>query len=392
MKFYFPIHLDGGNRGCEGIAKGTALILNTPKDKMVGLCRNLDLDIRLNIDEYYSLIPYRTLTIGQRIWNKIVSIVQKMRISRSLNYITIDQMACFLKDMLDEDVMVSTGGDMFCYDDNSPSISSELYANERGIKTILWACSMGEANLTTMKKVVLEKFDLIYARETLTYSFLKSLGLNNVVCFPDPAFILNPEKVKLPLCFERADIIGLNLSNYVLGGYSLETNFGQEICSLLDFVFEKTSKEILLIPHVMWKDQDDYLINDIILKRFDKFKDRISILDSQCLNYLQIRYVISKCWCFIGARTHAVISAYSCCVPTIALGYSIKSRGIAKDLQLPEQLVVDSSGKIKIGELLNSFLYLNDNYKAIKDKLAQIIPKYRNRTYLIRKELEKLLG
>ena len=142
----------------------------------------------------------------------------------------------------------------------------------------------------------------------------------------------------------------------------------------------------------MWKDQDDYLINDIILKRFDKFKDRISILDSQCLNYLQIRYVISKCWCFIGARTHAVISAYSCCVPTIALGYSIKSRGIAKDLQLPEQLVVDSSGKIKIGELLNSFLYLNDNYKAIKDKLAQIIPKYRNRTYLIRKELEKLLG
>lgn len=392
MKFYFPIHLDGGNRGCEGIAKGTALILNTPKEKMVGLCRNLDLDIRLNIDEYYSLIPYRTLTIGQRIWNKIVSIVQKMRIFRSLNYITIDQMACFLKDMLDEDVMVSTGGDMFCYDDNSPSISSELYANERGIKTILWACSMGEANLTTVKKVVLEKFDLIYARETLTCSFLKSLGLDNVVCFPDPAFILNPEKVELPLCFERADIIGLNLSNYVLGGYSLETNFGQEICSLLDFVFEKTSKEILLIPHVMWKDQDDYLINDIILKRFDKFKDRISILDSQSLNYLQIRYVISKCWCFIGARTHAVISAYSCCVPTIALGYSIKSRGIAKDLQLPEQLVVDSSGKIKIGELLNSFLYLNDNYKAIRDKLAQIIPKYRNRTYLIRKELEKLLG
>lgn len=113
MKFYFPIHLDGGNRGCEGIAKGTALILNTPKEKMVGLCRNLDLDIRLNIDEYYSLIPYRTLTIGQRIWNKIVSIVQKMRISRSLNYITIDQMACFLKDMLDEDVMVSTGGICF---------------------------------------------------------------------------------------------------------------------------------------------------------------------------------------------------------------------------------------------------------------------------------------
>lgn len=390
MKFYFPIHLDGGNRGCEGIAKGTALILNAPKEKMVGLCRNLDLDIRLNIDEYYSLIPYRTLTIGQRIWNKIVSIVQKMRISRSLNYITIDQMACFLKDMLDEDVMVSTGGDMFCYDDNSPSISSELYANERGIKTILWACSMGEANLTTVKKVVLEKFDLIYARESLTYDFFKGLGLNNVVCYPDPAFVLNPEKVELPQCFMRNNVIGLNLSNYVLGGYELDSDFGQEICDLLNYIFEKTNKEVLLIPHVMWKGQDDRLINDIILKRFDKYKNRISTLDADSLNYLQIRYVISQCWCFIGARTHAVISAYSSCVPTIALGYSIKSRGIAKDINLPMKLVVDSSGNFKRGDLLESFLYLVDNYKFIKVNLTKTIPEYRNRTYLIRKELKNI--
>ncbi len=27
MKYYFPIHLNGGNRGCEAISKGTALIL-----------------------------------------------------------------------------------------------------------------------------------------------------------------------------------------------------------------------------------------------------------------------------------------------------------------------------------------------------------------------------
>ena len=29
MKYYFPIHLDGGNRGCEAIAKGTAMLLWT---------------------------------------------------------------------------------------------------------------------------------------------------------------------------------------------------------------------------------------------------------------------------------------------------------------------------------------------------------------------------
>ena len=44
MKIYFPIHLDGGNRGCEAIAKGTAEILGLPKEQLIGLCRNIELD------------------------------------------------------------------------------------------------------------------------------------------------------------------------------------------------------------------------------------------------------------------------------------------------------------------------------------------------------------
>ena len=35
---------------------------------------------------------------------------------------------------------------------------------------------------------------------------------------------------------------------------------------------------------------------------------------------------------FVGCRTHSTIAAYSTCVPTLVVGYSIKSRGIAKDL------------------------------------------------------------
>ena len=46
----------------------------------------------------------------------------------------------------------------------------------------------------------------------------------------------------------------------------------------------------------------------------------------------ELKWVISKCRYFIGARTHAVIAAYSTGVPAIALGYSIKSKGIARDL------------------------------------------------------------
>ncbi|MBO5622010.1 MAG: polysaccharide pyruvyl transferase family protein, partial [Butyrivibrio sp.] len=35
---------------------------------------------------------------------------------------------------------------------------------------------------------------------------------------------------------------------------------------------------------------------------------------------------------FVGARTHSTIAAYSSNVPTLVIGYSVKSRGIATDL------------------------------------------------------------
>ena len=41
---------------------------------------------------------------------------------------------------------------------------------------------------------------------------------------------------------------------------------------------------------------------------------------------------ISRCSFFVGARTHSTIAAYSTGVPTLVIGYSVKSRGIATDL------------------------------------------------------------
>ena len=50
MRFFFPLHLDAGNRGCEGIARGSAILLNTDVDNIYGLCTNIRLDKKLNID------------------------------------------------------------------------------------------------------------------------------------------------------------------------------------------------------------------------------------------------------------------------------------------------------------------------------------------------------
>ena len=62
MKFYFPIHLDAGNRGCEGIAKGTALLLKEDKNKLGGLCTDICLDKRMQIDKYVTLYKAKDMT------------------------------------------------------------------------------------------------------------------------------------------------------------------------------------------------------------------------------------------------------------------------------------------------------------------------------------------
>lgn len=389
MNYIFPIHLDGGNRGCEGIAKGTAEILKLNSSNSFGWCTNIKLDQRLGISKYYTLIPgNKVLPFCKRVERKI----QKMFLSSLKEKIQLDakyQYRDLFKKLSKDDLMLSTGGDMMCYGNNQV-ISTNNYLHSKGYKTVLWGCSMGKENLTPEKEETLRNFTLIYARESLSFDFFKSLGLKNVVCFPDPAFVLTPQVVDLPKIFkEDKGVIGINLSNFVLGAFDLNTSFGKQVRELIKYIIDKTEFNILLIPHVLWDAQDDRIVANNVYKLFQD-TGRISVLDSDIYNYLQLRYIISKCRLFIGARTHAVISAYSTCVPSLALGYSIKSKGIAKDLGLDNNLVVNCKDNESNNSLLKGFRYLVDNEDAIKKQLTDVMPSYIKEAYKIRNIIKKL--
>ena len=386
MKYYFPIHLDGGNRGCEAIAKGTALLLESKASNNIGLCRDIELDTRLGLADYVTLYPSNNLTPLQKVLRTIevhsTSNPQKRgEILQKYDYLN------FFRPVTSDDIMLSTGGDMMCYVNNQVNYTNNLM-HSRGVKTILWGCSMGPENLTPEKEETLRNFSLVYARESLTFDFFKSLGLKNVCLYPDPAFILEPQDCELPECFRNSEVVGLNLSNYVLGDFSLDKPFGKEVSELMDYILNETDLHILLVPHVTWSEQDDRKVAKIV-RDYYKGSERISILDVDKLNYCQIRNVIGKCQYFIGGRTHAVISAYSMCVPALALGYSIKSRGIAKDLGLDNSLVVDSK-HITNGQLLKSFKKLQQEGEKIRTHLETFMPIYKERTYGIRNDLQKL--
>lgn len=374
MRYYFPIHLNSGNRGCEAIAKGTALILKEKKENLIGLCADVEQDHRLRLDEYVTLQPKRQRSLSFRIENKLYKCLVHDEWKRKAFAYRYEYVP-FLNQMQKGDVMLSTGGDMMCYNENEV-IYTVNYLHNRGIHSILWGCSIGEKNLSPRKIEALKHFSLIYARENLTKEVLAKHDINNVFVYPDPAFLLEPIHCELPDCFTKGKVVGINLSNYVMGGFDLNSAFAKEVDQLLTNIFQLSDFQILLIPHVMWKGQDDRIISNLIKEKYNS--ERIHVLDSDKLNYCQIRYVISQCACFIGARTHAVISAYSTSTPAIAIGYSIKSRGIAKDIGIPEETVVDSLN-ISKNKLLDAFHYSLSEAENIRKHLQDTMSGYKQK-------------
>ena len=388
MHYYFPTHYNGGNRGCEGIAKGSAVLLASQPSDIIARCTDTEQDIKLGLRNSVTLYNAKDLSFFQKVKRRVLFSLIHSSEKRRWMLIKYDYIN-FLNQLKIGDVMISSGGDMMCYDNNEVILTNN-YTHARGIKTVLWGCSMGPENLTPEKEKSLRDFSLIYARDSLTYEFFRSLDLKNVCLFPDPAFVLEPEECELPFCFSNHRVIGLNLSNYVLGDFSLDTPFGHEVIRLMDYLLNETDLHVLLIPHVTWEGQDDRVVANMLAQRYTN-RARVSVLDIENLNYCQIRYIISNCELFIGGRTHAVISAYSTCVPTLAIGYSVKSKGIAKDLGLPDNLVVDSK-KCSEGLLYSAFRQMEKNSSGLQSHLHSVIPEYRKRAFGVLKEVRKLLA
>jgi polysaccharide pyruvyl transferase WcaK-like protein len=89
---------------------------------------------------------------------------------------------------------------------------------------------------------------------------------------------------------------------------------------------------------------------------------------------VQYKGYIARMRFFVGARTHATIAAYSNCVPTLVLGYSVKSKGIARDLFGEEKLVLDL-GELSDGDkLIGGFRTLLAEEKEIRETLRKALP------------------
>lgn len=202
---------------------------------------------------------------------------------------------------------------------------------------------------------------LITAREGITAQVLREHGLSNVVQVSDIAFSLRPS----PAVFRaEGEYVAINLSPLVV-----RRNRGALTAfqALVEKILKETPWSIALVPHVLAAADND----DEVLKLFNKNNPRVWKV-SQGLSASELKYIISKARFCIAARTHACIAAYSSGVPTLAVGYSTKARGIAADIG-QDAFVLDAD-ILDAPVLLERFELLLEREEEVKKQLAQVVP------------------
>ena len=373
-KIVLYMHAGSGNHGCEAIVNSLCKLLPKPA---VLLSNRPEEDRKYSlgglIDEIYqekSIEKNLPVHIWYYAWRKIFKDPECF-----MRYRYSDISGRNLRKL-----NISIGGDNYCYDN---MLDRLLLANSmfhrQGAKTMLYGCSI-EPELLQRPDIRedMKRYDAIVARESLTCEALKSAGITkNVHLYPDPAFLLEKDELPLPGGWQEGKVLGLNISPMIVDNEKKAGITMENYKALIRHVLETTDLQVALIPHVVWESNDD---RKTIGELYKEFADTGRVMKLEDASAPQLKGYISRCRMFIGARTHATIAAYSTCVPTLVVGYSIKARGIARDLfGTDENYVLPVQKLSEKKELIGAFEWLKENEEEIRSHLRKTMPNYQKK-------------
>lgn len=374
------------NKGCEAIVRGTINIINNviPNSIYEIISDNPVYDDKMKI-KYIENV--NDILKGYGLANKIINKLSKD--NKILNNIKVKNVN---NSIHDTDLCISVGGDNYCYKKNYYLMKQNKEIHEKlNKKTVLWGCSINEENLDNDIIEDMKRYDLITVRETITQENLKRKGIiENVKLVSDPAFVMRKKEIELPKKWEEGNTLGINLSPMILSNSKDRNKTYYNFIDFIKYLLENTNFKIALIPHVFFAKNNDYTLLEKICN--DISDTRVFVVGNKDNTAEELKYIISKCKIFIGARTHATIAAYSTNVPTLVIGYSVKAKGIAKDIfgdyngyVLPVQEIENTN------QLINAFNYIQKNENNIKKHLEEFMPEYISKSWKAGEYIKELI-
>ncbi len=380
---YFFNHQSSGNHGCEAIVRSSKKIID---EDITLLSMDAESDQKYGLDEIVKLEKDNLNCTYSKLAGLMAGVYFKLKHS---DYVFTKLKR---KELLDKakkgDIFVSIGGDNYCYNGYDILADVNRALRKKGVKTVLWGCSINEGEMPEIIKKDLSEFDLITARETISYNILKQLNKNTYL-FADPAFTLEKQEKSIPDGFIKSNMVGINLSPLVLNMRSGDNVILDNYTTLIDYILKNTDMSIALTPHVTISSNDD---RQPLKKLYDMYKDTGRVVMLEDNNCMVLKYYISNMRFFIGARTHATIAAYSTGVPTLVVGYSTKSKGIARDLfGTEENYVVNINDMKDKNDLMNAFIWIMAQEDNIKELLAEKMPEYIQSSYKAGEKIKDLI-
>ena len=359
------------NRGCEAIVRGTTKIIKRYyPDCIISLCSfkpEYDLAIinedHIEIDSLYNAnlgaprysLSWVLQTINRRLFKPGMQFYDFLNINRYKQ----------------SDLVISIGGDNFSddYGGARPHFLSLDNAKKASAKTVIWGASIGPFHNADEEKLwagKLKNVDLILVREDVSFEYLNSLGVkDNVRRVSDPAFLMSYKVPKQKLKIkQKKQIVGVGMSAMICN-YCDAQQYMKSFVEFIDYIHEHYDINVILVPHVIYNhDTNNDLKICSHIKECVRDKNSIQIL-SESYNAPEMKYYISQCDIFIGARTHSTIASISSGVPTISIGYSIKAKGINNDVFDTDRYVIPIKN-ISKEILIRKFNNLNEEKEKIK--------------------------
>jgi len=198
-----------------------------------------------------------------------------------------------------------------------------------------------------LTRFILKRVDLITVREPLSMKILKDIGVRNRNVFEtsDLAFtlplvsdkttngVLQAERIPM-----NRPIVGVSASRLISKWFPARNQelryqeYVQFMAKIVKHVNETLDAIVVFVPHVVGPekyDDDRIVARDICQIISDK--DMIRIINGE-YSASELRGIIRHCDIFVGTRMHAVISAISACVPSLAISYLHKTEGIMNSI------------------------------------------------------------
>ena len=405
-RFYLTGQRTFGNRGCEAIVRSTVGLL---KDQFG--------------DDIKVLVPSDDIARDSAQWPEAseqgVEFVQAYMPSYTRFWVNFQRlpipgikragwpfpMPSWLEEQIRSvDAVLSVGGDNYSLDYRLPSLlmGIDRLALNLGKPVVIWGASVGPFELepdfvSTITKH-LSSINMIAVRESISYQYLtQGLGLSNVIQMADPAFTLHKQTVDIKPFWpvETGNgVLGINISPLIERYKKVGQNLRTETADFIRHVVLDEGMAVLLIPHITplngsYKNSDaDYMT--VLLNELADLGDAVKMMPHQ-FNASQIKYVISNLRFFIGARTHATIAALSSSIPTVSIAYSVKAKGINKDLFGNEAAVLPTP-EVSKKTLQTAFEWLLREEVDLKDTLAIRIPELQKSAILATASVKEIIN